>query len=323
MFEKILVLTDFSAYAQKFLEYVGDFPEVKDVVILNIVSKDPRAKVWDPAARVKDIEWQLAREKKLIKAPGVNVKVRAVSMMDGNIADPEDMEVFMAIQRVANEENSQLVVMGARGKSIIQSKLLGSVTRKLLRFGDKHLLIMRYKMPEDLGPVFAGAEAIPNRFRTKKISYKVSEPPKGPQMLDKFGTNILAKVLIPTDFSQPAEAVISSIGGMKGIGEIVLLHVVSKGESKEEIDEAIEDATGKLDATSQRLSKGEIKATPRLAVGSPDELLRSIADEEDVSLIAISSVGKNAMREGRIGSITYDVANTANRPVLIVRQRQV
>jgi len=322
MFEKILVLTDFSAYARKFLEYVGDFPEVKDVVILNIVSKDPRANVWDPAARVKDIEWQLASEKRLIKAPGVNVTVRAVSV-DGNIADPEDMEIFMAIQRVASEENSQLVVMGARGKSIIQSKLLGSVTRKLLRFGDKHLLIMRYKMPEDLGPVFAGAEAIPNRFRTKKISYKVAEPPKGPQMLDKFGTSILSKVLIPTDFSQPAEAVISSIGGMKGIGEIVLLHVVSKGESKEEIVEAIEDATGKLDATSQRLSKGEIKATPRLAVGSPDELLRSIADEEDVSLIAISSVGKNAMREGRIGSITYDVANTANRPVLIVRQRPV
>jgi nucleotide-binding universal stress UspA family protein len=310
MFEKILVLTDFSAYARKFLEYVGDFPEVKDVVILNIVSKDPRAKVWDPAAKLKDIEGQLAREKRLIKAPGVNVTVRALSMMDGNIADPEDMEIHMAIQKVANEENSQLVVMGARGKSIIQSNLLGSMTRKLLRFGDKHLLIMRYKTPGNSSLAHLG---------DKGTSSEVAEAPKGPEMLDKFGTSILSKVLIPTDFSQPAEAVISSINSMKGIGEIVLLHVVSKGESKEEIDEAIEDATGKLDATSQRLSKGDIKVTSRVAVGRPVELLRSIADEEDVSLIAISSVGQNAMNEGRIGNITYDVANTANRPVLIVR----
>jgi nucleotide-binding universal stress UspA family protein len=275
---------------------MGDFPEVKDVVILNIVSKDPRAKVWDPIAKQKDVEKKLAKEKKLIKAPGVTVTVRAVSMMDGDIV----METPMAIQKVASEENSQLIVMGARGKSIIQSILLGSMTRNLLRFGDKHLLIMRYRTPGNSSLAHLGAK-----------------------MLDKFGTSILSKVLIPTDFSQAAEAAISSIGSMKGIGEIVLLHVVSKGESKEEIDAAIKDATEKLNAISRKLNKGDMKVTPRVAVGNPVELMRSIADEEDVSMIAMSSVGENAMRVGRIGSITYDVASTANRPVLIVRQRLV
>lgn len=310
MFEKILVLTDFSAYARKFLEYIGDFPEVKDVVILNIVSKDPRAKVWDPVAKVKDAEKKLEREMKLIKAPGVKVSVRAVSIMDGDIA----MEIPAAIQKVASEENSRLVVMGARGKSIIQNVLLGSMTRNLLRFGGEHLLIMRYKT--------TGAPSLAHNGVIRTSSDGV-EASKGPELLDKFGTSILSKVLIPTDFSQPAEAVISSIGSMKGIGEIVLLHVVSKGESKEEIDAAIEDATEKLNAISQKLSKGDIKVTPRVAVGSPVELMRSIAGEEDVSMIAMSSVGENAMKVGRIGSITYDVASTANRPVLIVRQRLV
>ncbi|MDD1753781.1 MAG: universal stress protein [Methanotrichaceae archaeon] len=308
MFEKILVLTDFSPYARKFLEYIGDFPEVKDVAILNIAFKDPRVKVWDPAAKVKDIEKKLAKEKKLIKAPGVNVTVRAVSMMDGDIA----MEIPKAIQTVASEENSQLVVMGARGKSIIQSMLLGSMTRNLLRFGDRHLLIMRYRIGN---PSLAHI--------TKGTSSEVPEALQGPEMLDKFGTSILSKVLIPTDFSQPAEAVISSIGSMNGLGEIVLLHVVSKGESKEEIDTAIKEATRKLNAISRKLKKGDMKVTPRVAVGSPVELMRSIADEEDVSMIAMSSVGEDAMRVGRIGSITYDVANTANRPVLIIRPRLV
>jgi nucleotide-binding universal stress UspA family protein len=310
MFEKILVLTDFSAYARKFLEYVGDFPEVKDLVILNIVSKDPQTKAGDPAAKLKDIEGHLSGEKSLIKVPDVNIKLRVVSMLEGNIADPENMEIHMAIERVAREENSQLVVMGARGKSIIQGNLLGSMARKLLRFGNNHLLIMRYKNPEN--PSLTNLKA-------SETTYGTGEMLKKAEMLDKFGTSILSKVLIPTDFSQPAEAVVLFIGNMKGIRETVLLHVVSKGESKEEIDAAIEDAARRLEVACQGLRKDGIKATPRVTVGSPSELIRSIAVEEDVSLIAISSVGKYAMREGRIGGITYDVANTTDRPVLIIR----
>jgi nucleotide-binding universal stress UspA family protein len=307
MFEKILVLTDFSAYSRKFLECIEDLPEVKEVVILNVVSKDLKAKTWDPVSEVKKAETRLAKEKTLIKSPGVKATVRAVSVVTKG-------DIPMAIQRVASEENVQLVVMGARGKSFIQSIVLGSMTRSLLNLGDKHLLIMRYKMPGDTGSVLVG---------DKGISSKVAEPPKGLKMLDKFGPKILSKVLIPTDFSQPAEAVVSSFKSMVGVGEIVLLHVVSKGESEEEIQIAINDATEKLNNISREMGNDGVKVTPCIAVGSPMEEIRSMADKEDVSLIAMSSVGENALRVGRIGSVTYDVANTANRPVLIVRLKLV
>jgi hypothetical protein len=36
------------------------------------------------------------------------VKVRAISTTEGNIADLKDMEIHMAIERVARKENSQL-----------------------------------------------------------------------------------------------------------------------------------------------------------------------------------------------------------------------
>jgi nucleotide-binding universal stress UspA family protein len=310
MFERILVLTDFSAYAHKFLECIGDLPEVKDVVILNVVSKDPHAKTWDPAAKASDAERKLAKDKKIVKAPGVNVKVRAVSVTGEDIIT----EIPMAIQKVANEENVSLVVMGARGKSFIQSVLLGSMTRNLLRSGDKHLLIMRYKMAGGSGSVPVGAH---------KSSVKVAEPPKGPEMLEKFGDKILSKVLIPTDFSQPADAAFTAVRNMKGVGEIVLLHVVSKGESKEEIDAAVNQAAERLNRISKEPGNGGIKVTPRVAVGTPTEVIRSMAEEEDVSMIALSSVGENALRVGKIGNVTYDVANTANRPVLVVRLKMV
>ncbi len=62
MFENILVLTDFSAYSSKFLECIDDFPEVKNVVILNVVSKKPKVETWDPISEVKNTETKLVRE---------------------------------------------------------------------------------------------------------------------------------------------------------------------------------------------------------------------------------------------------------------------
>jgi len=144
MFKKILVPTDFSAYARKVLECIGEIPGLTDVVLLNVVARDPLARVWDPVAQAKDAEKKLAVEKKNFLAPGVNVKVKAVSALEGDI--PE------AINQIAKEEDVQMVVMGARGRSLISSALLGSASRNVLRFGDRHLLIMRYRIPGESDP---------------------------------------------------------------------------------------------------------------------------------------------------------------------------
>jgi nucleotide-binding universal stress UspA family protein len=305
MFKKVLVPTDFSAYARKVLECIGEIPGLTEVVLLSVVARDPLARVWDPVAEAKDAEKKLAQEKKYFKAPEVNIKVKAVSALEGDI--PE------AINQIAKEEDVQMVVMGARGRSIISSALLGSASRNVLRFGDRHLLIMRYKTPGEsgLGPVGPKATWV-----------KIAEPPRA-ETMEKYCARVFSKVLVPTDFSQPAEAAISFVKDIGNIGEIVLLHVISKGESKEEIDAAMKEATEKLNGIAMDLGKGGLKVTPRVAVGSPVDMIRSMAEEEDVSLIAMSSVGKDTLRTGRIGSRTYDVANSAKRPILVVRLKPV
>jgi len=300
MFEKVLVPTDFSAYAHKVLECVENIPGVKDVVLLNVVARPTLTRFWDPVVEVKEAEKKLAEEVKHLKA-GVNVKTKAVSAIEGGIAN--------AIQMIASEENVSLVVMGARGLSLIQSALMGSVSRNVLRFGDRHLLIMRFK-------AFGGTEGL--QFFTEPRSIRGEGA-----RLEEFCADLFSKVLVPTDFSQPAEAALSFVKGIGNIGEVVLLHVVSKGESKEEIDAMVEDATKKLNDIAKDLGKDGLKITPKVVVGSPVELIRSMADEEDVSLIAMSSAGKDTLRTGRIGSRTYDVANSAKRPILVVRLKPV
>jgi nucleotide-binding universal stress UspA family protein len=150
----------------------------------------------------------------------------------------------------------------------------------------------------------------------------IAEPPKA-ELMEKYCTRVFAKVLVPTDFSQPAEAAMSFVKDIGNIGEVVLLHVVSKGESKEEIDAKVEDSKKKLNDIAMELGKGGLRVTTKVAVGSPVELIKSMAEEEDVSLIAMSSVGKDTVKTGRIGSRTYDVANSAKRPILVVRLKPV
>jgi len=233
---------------------------------------------------MKEIEKKLEEEAKAIRTPGIAVNVKVVSVLEGEVAS--------AINKVAMDEDVSLVAMGARGRSLIMSALLGSASRNVLRFGKTHLLIMRYKTLED-------------------------------STMEKYCARVFAKVLFPTDLSQQSEVALSFLKSLKGIGEIVLLNVVSKGETDEEIDANVALAKDKVAEISQSLKAAGIQVTSKVVVGQSTEVIKSEAEKEDVSLIAISSQGASAIKKGRIGSTAYDVANSASRPVLILRQEKM
>jgi len=305
MFEKVLVPIDFSPYAKAVLGCVGDIPGVKEAMLLNVVTRPTLTRLWDPAAEVQEAMKRLEEEKKSLH-PGILVKTKVVSALEG--------EIPRAIQKVAGEQNPSLVVLGARGKSIIESALLGSVTRNVLRFGDNHLLILRFK-------IAGGAKGLD--FPGSKGTRGLREGEAEPLHLEKYCADLFSRVLIPTDFSQPEEAAISFLKAIPGLESILLLHVVSRGESREEIESMAKEAEKKLQEIALELGGDGRVVSSRVVIGNPVEQIRTIAEEEDISLIAMSSVGKDTMYTGRIGSRTYDVANTAKRPVLVVRMKPI
>jgi nucleotide-binding universal stress UspA family protein len=284
LFEKVLIPTDFSKHARKVIKCVGDIPGVKEIVLLNVITRSVITRVWDPTAELDEVGRKLTEEKKIIAAPEIDVKIRAISVLEG--------EVAKVIHKVAEEEKVSLVAMGARGQSRIESVFLGSVFRGVLRFGDTHLLVMLYKVLENGN-------------------------------LEKHCARILAKVLFPTDFSQPAEMALSFFKNIQGVGEMILLNVVSTDETDEKIDANVAAATQKVNEIARELSKGGLKVTTKVIVGHPVEEIRSLAEKEDVSLIAICSQGATAIKKSRIRSTAYDVANSATRPVLILRRSKV
>ena len=288
MFQKILVPTDFSKYSEKVLECVRELPGAKEVVLLNVVGPaDPLARVWDPGGRIEEVKVKLSEQKKILENRGLNVKIRAEFIMEGEIA--------RVIQKVADQEKISLIAMSARGKGVVEGIVLGNVAKNILRYGNANLLLMRYKVLEDHG-----------------------EP-----TLERFCSHPFSKVLCPTDLSDPAFEAIAFIKGIREVGEILLQHVVFRGETWKEVEGHIVEATKNLNAISNEIEQAGLKVKVQVSVGSPAEQISDFASKENVSLIVMNAYGKGWLKQLTVGSTTYDVAKMADRPVLVLRAGQM
>jgi nucleotide-binding universal stress UspA family protein len=321
MFEKVLAPVDLSEHSRKILDCIRQLPSVKEVVLLNIVAKVSSTGVHGPSAKLRDAEARLEELAKYLGTAKFSIKTKAEIM-------PEEESVSSAIRRVADEENASLIVMGIGDKSAVEGDVqgtaqgavrgssLGRVSRDVLCYDDTHLLV---------------------------ISQRLLDEERALQE-DDLCSHVFAKVLLPTDLSEPARAAIFLAAKLRGIKNIVLLHVVPEGGSKGETDAKVKAATNALNAFAEELAGIEgLKVTPPLGVRLSEAALRcricskglditchvvvgdivpkinEMADEENASLIAMSSVGKDPSSEVQAGLTTYNVANTAIKPVLVIR----
>lgn len=310
MYEKILIATDFSRYAEKLVKCVGEIPGAREAVLLHVIARDPLARVWSPGDDLKKAEKQLEEPKMILEDANLAVKIR--------VEVAEEIPEYAVIKRVAREEDVSLVAMGARGRSMWQGLLLGSVSSGILRYGDRDLLIMRYKAMDEES-----------------------------KDLGKFCERIFENVLAPTDFSAAGNAAIEKIKEAKLTKDVLLLNVVARGEKESQVDAALKNAREKLEemkadlasagigartfavsaaAEKQRTygSGGMVRAgaTHMAAVGGVVDKILSVAEIEEASLIALGSHGKGWIDEVTIGSVASDVARMGQRPVLVVRSRR-
>jgi nucleotide-binding universal stress UspA family protein len=104
------------------------------------------------------------------------------------------------------------------------------------------------------------------------------------------------------------------------VGEVILLHVVSQGENDAEITDAVQKAKDQIEGIRSGLAAQGIDVRAIVRTGDPSFEITRIADEEDVSVIWMSSHGKGWFRELLLGSTAYTVSMNAKRPVIIIRK---
>ena len=285
MFEKILFPTDFSEYAKRSLDCIAGLPGARDVILFHVVEevRSPRGggEIGDTFYRTG--ENFLKEEKRYLENLSQNLRVTTAVKTSSDTAG--------AIIETAGESGVSLIVIGARGNSPTEGILLGSVSRAVLRHSRTNVLIMRHKMIGEM----------------KAKTYEM------------FCPMILFRVLCPVDFSLYSDRSIALAGATPGMGEVILLHVVSQGGTEAEIEEAAQTANVQIGAIRDSLAAKGIEARTIVRTGDPSIEITRIADDDDVSVIWMSSHGKGWFRELLLGSTAYTVAMNAKRPVIIIR----
>jgi nucleotide-binding universal stress UspA family protein len=288
MLDKVLFATDFSDYSRKTLDCISGIPGIGQVLLLHVFDATHASiKGWeyDPEIRKaqKDLE---AQEEELI-GRGIRASARVEVITSGDVAG--------TIVQLAKQEKASLIVLGARGRGIIGSVLLGSVSRKVLQMAKTHVLIMRHRVVES----FEGTK------------------------YEQFCPRILSKVLYPTDFSKPASGVATLLRDLGKVEKVIILHVVSRGEREEEIAASVHEAEERLETISGDLRGAGIDVRAVVRRGSPTDEINRLAEEEDVSLIAMGRHGEGWMKDLVVGSTAYMVTKRTKRPVLVVHPAQI
>ncbi len=288
MFSRILFPTDFSEYAAKTLDCIAGFPGVRDVILLHVIKEtiSPRGGGEIGSALFHEGKITLKEEKRHLESLGENIRVRTEVKVASDIAG--------AIVQSADENAVSLIVIGARGSSLVEEILLGSVSKAVVRRSRTSVLIMRHK-------ITLGLEG---------------------KTYEMFCPMILSRVLCPVDFSVYSDNAIARLRATPGVGEVILLFVVSRGETEQEIEYCQRRAEHRIEKMQRDLATQGIRARALVKRGNPSSEILRVAEEEDVSAVWMSSVGRGWFRELLLGSTADAVAVNSRRPVFIIRSKE-
>ena len=108
--------------------------------------------------------------------------------------------------------------MGRRGRGVIETLLIGSVASEVIRYGKTDLLLLQSPEKDD----------------TISMGLKLPCP------------DLFSKVLVCTDFSEPDIGTLLR-KKLPWIQQVTLFHVVTSGDSQEEVQSAVDTARARLE----------------------------------------------------------------------------
>ena len=237
---------------------------------------------------LKDMaEPALLRQKKMLEDQGLNVKLE----ISPGIPSEE-------INKYAESKDISLIVMGTHGETAAQHILfrIGGVTSEILHSHKKPLLVVRTTITEV----------------------------NGEKCVESSCEDFDKKILYATDFSDTAHRAFDYVerivkGGCKNV---TLLHVQDKTKIDKHLKDKLEEFnridTERLEMLKERLvKKGASKVEIKIPYGNPtQEILNE--SKNGYTLIAIGSQGRGFINELFIGSVSHNVARSADLSVLLI-----
>ncbi|MFO8115940.1 MAG: universal stress protein [Halorubrum sp.] len=187
------------------------------------------------------------------------------------------------INGIAGSVNADLVLIGSRGKSPLENRVIGSTARNLARTTVAPLLVDR-------------------------IERGVDEP-------EPVRRHLFKRTLFATDFSENAERAFRSFEYLRhATEEVTLVHV----ESPKDDTSGDADPQERLDDLVDRLHELELDARTEIRQGDPAVEILAAEAEHDPSTLLLGSRGRSRLRRLLLGSVSEEVVARATGNVFLV-----
>ncbi|MFC6863041.1 universal stress protein [Halomicroarcula sp. GCM10025817] len=187
------------------------------------------------------------------------------------------------INGIAEAERADLTIIGSRGQSPLENRVIGSTARNLARTTVVPLLVNR-------------------------IEREAEDP-------DVLREHLFQRILYATDFSANAERAFDAFSYLRhATQEATLVHV----ESPKDATGDAENPVDRLDELAATLSQWDIDTTVEVRRGDPaDEILDVEATVRPTTTL-VGSRGRSRMRRLLLGSVSEDVVARAKGNVYLV-----
>jgi nucleotide-binding universal stress UspA family protein len=228
----------------------------------------------------------LAEQKQILEQQGFTVETKVVP----GFAKRE-------INRIAEEDDYSLIIVGSHGQSMVTEALLGGVAYDVINNARKPVLVVRLEKKQIEGNVCIQAARC----------------------------DFSGHILFPTDFSENADHAFTLLGNMVGDGakQVTLLHVQDKARiephMKHMLDEFNKIDRGRLGKMKDDLKKkGNARIETELVYGAPFTEIMRVIREQNVNLVVMGSQGRGFVKEIFLGSVSHNVARNSEASVLLI-----
>lgn len=293
MFSKIIVATDLSNASFAVVNCLGGLISygASECLLLQCLG-------WPEASSLslsyttiaKYLESTLSEQKEILEKQGFKVTTRVVP----GSAKRE-------INRIADEEDYSLIVVGSTGHSIIGEAFLGGVAYSVIHNARKPVLLIRLEIKRD-----------------KKKEY-----------MEATRCDFSKHVLFPTDFSENADHAFTYLQKLvsAGANQVTLMHVQDKGRIEPHLVNRLDEFNNidreRLEKMKQMLEeKGRANISIELCYGSPSREIIRFINENNINLVVMGSQGRSFVEELFLGSVSHNVARHSVASVLLVPARQ-
>ena len=232
--------------------------------------------------------------------PDTNTEIILAYVFDEeDDADPYSSsykKVYSKLQGYANElmrngyEAVDLTLVASHGKGFFRSALLGSTTFDLARSSKRPLFVAK----------------------TDGDSDNIADD------------DMLRKLMIPTDFSKKSLVALNLIRSLREhVAEVVFVHVVERSRNQSDLESKLLNAESRMEELVAEMKLFGIKASYLVDKGAASKKICRWAEEENVSMIAMTKTGAGLVKGLVMGATAQNVTLNSERSLLLLPADEV